>query len=139
MTSSATSFIATDINGYDVFRRSPRFSAGQLIQIGTELIEVLDTDISGAVHTVYLRRGTRGSTAAAHAAGDPILAWQMDERVRRAAYRWVDYVYKRRGSFATLQVNLATGTVYTEFPPDIPEEAAAILDELPIWNVIEGV
>jgi hypothetical protein len=141
MTADAVSFPTVDINGRDVFRRAPRFSAAQLLQIGTELLEVLETEISGSpsVHTVYVRRGVRGTTAAGHAEGDPILTYLVDERVQRATFRWADYVYKRRGSFATLQTDLATGTVYTEFPPDIPEEAAGILDELPCWNIAEGV
>lgn len=138
---TASALVVGNINGRDSLYRAPRFSAGAMIRIGDEWLDVLHTDISAAeipVHTLTVRRGVRGSTAASHTSGAAIDVFIPDETVSRASERWVSYLYKRRGSFAGTQIDTTTGVI-NRFPPDVPEEVTGILGELPMWDIASGV
>ena len=68
----------------DMITLSPAGSAnpGDLIQIGGELMEVIETAPDGSQYSVA--RGACSSTAAAHSAGMPI--WHLQERVEVVAF-----------------------------------------------------
>lgn len=130
--SSATTLIVNNINGAQYNAETPRFSPGQWLQIESEWLEVVATDISDGgspVHTLTVIRGVRGSTAAAHVKDTPISIWYPESAAVRAAQRWVAYLYNRRSIYQTEIVN-AQGTYTIVFPTDMPDEVKGELAPL---------
>ena len=123
---SVTSITVSDADGADAEAWTPRFSPGQLIQIGTEWLSVEAVNVTTNVLTV--RRGQRGSTAAVHAAAAPISIWRADELIQRAAIRWVAFIYARRGVFEQVSYD---GVATVRFPASMPQEVQDILDDYP--------
>lgn len=126
LSSNATSLTVTDADGLDSEGLTPRFSYGQLLKIESEFLEVVD--VNTTTNALTVNRGVRGTTAAAHAQGTPISIFAPEPTVTRAALRWADYLYARRGSFEQTKYD---GIAVVTFPPDMPGEVKAILDELP--------
>jgi len=118
----------TDVNGAfdptDTLRikELPRFSPGQMLRIGDEYLDVIDTD--GIANTLTVKRGIRGTAAQQHAQGTAIAIWQPDSVIVRAATKWVGFMYKRRGDFQRIEFD---GVQLRTFPEDIPQEVANIL------------
>lgn len=118
---AATIFTVTDADGADSHGRTPRFSPGNLVQIGDELCDVVSVDYDAETLTAV--RGARGSTAAAHDAGAPLSIWSVQPEVARAATVWAALLYKRRGVFEKAYAEGVT----LSFPGDAPEEVAGAL------------
>jgi len=116
-TLTATTFTVADVDGDDPNGESPRLSAGNLIQIDSEWMNVISTVV--ATNTVTVTRGVNGSTAATHPIQTPVSVWQTDLSIRRAVTRQVCAIYARKGAFETIRVS-DMGIV--SFPPDIMTE-----------------
>lgn len=128
-----TTLTVADADGVDVFGMTPRFSPGQLLRIESEFVEV--TAVNTTTNAVTIRRGMRGTTAAAHMQGTAISWFQPEPVIQRAAQRWAGYLYDRRGSFEMVRIEDITTLA---FPPDMPQEVANILGELPqdLWRAV---
>jgi len=122
--SSTTSVTVADADGADLDGFTPRFSAGNLIQIGTEWMDVVAVNTTTNVLTV--RRAVNGSTAAAHTAADAVKVYRVDERIRRVATRQADMLYARRGAF---QVETLDGVGVVTYPQDLLNELMGVLTE----------
>lgn len=94
---SVTSLTVADIDGSDDTGRTPRISAGNLLKIDNEYMEVTATNTSTNVATV--RRGVHGTTAAAHTTGADVHVWQVEETIRAEVARQVGFIYARRGAY----------------------------------------
>lgn len=113
LTISAISFVVANVDAPNANGLTPALSAGNLIQVDTEWMEVASTDITSNVVTV--RRGVNGSTAAAHTAGAIIYAFQVEEQVKRATYRQAAGEYTKIGAYdeSTVQ-DLSTVTFFAD-------------------------
>lgn len=123
---SATTVQVSDASGADAWARAPRFSPGQLIGLESEYCEVEAVDV--VTNRLTVVRGARGSVAAQHAQGTPVMLFEPEPVIVRATLRWAAYLYRRRGQFQRVQFD---GVATTEFPPDVPEEVAGILAAIP--------
>ena len=70
VSTSATTLTVADVDGTDEYGFTPRISAGNLLKIDDELLEVTATNTSTNVVTV--RRGVNGTTAATHLNAAPV-------------------------------------------------------------------
>lgn len=111
-TTTATTFTVADVDGADSTGRTPRISAGNLIKIDSELMEVTATNTTTNVVTV--RRGVHGSTAAAHLISTAVYVFQVEETIRQEVARQVGYIYARRGAFDNYSI-MELGV--QQFPP----------------------
>lgn len=119
---SVTSLTVADVGGTNPLGDAPRLSAGNVIQIETEWMDVTATD--DATNSVTVRRGVNGSTAAAHTAGTAVQVFQVDESIKRAVVRQTAFQYARRGAFDTVRY----GDISTvAFPKDMLEEVYGLL------------
>lgn len=109
---TVTTFTVADVDGADSYGRIPRISAGNLIKIDSELMEVTATNTG--TNTVTVRRGVHGSTAATHSVSAPVYVWQVEETIRQEVARQVGYVYARRAAFDNYSV-MELGV--QQFPP----------------------
>lgn len=95
--------------------------AGQLVRVNDELMVV--TAVSPVSATVT--RGARGTIAAAHAAGDLVRVWQVDEAVSWQVARQAAFLYSRRGAYETAS---ADGFGSQSLPPDLLAALKGALD-----------
>lgn len=121
-TTTATTFTVADVDGDDPNGESPRISAGNLIQIDSEWMNVISTVV--ATNTVTVVRGVNGSVAATHLIAAPVSVWQTDLSVRRLVARQVAAIYARKGAFETVRIS-EIGIV--SFPPDLMTEVNDLL------------
>lgn len=84
ITSSATTLELTELDGNDEDGLSPRIEEGQLLRIEDELLEVISLTDN---NTLTVKRGARGSTAAAHAQTTVIKKWRVHEDIAQACYQ----------------------------------------------------
>lgn len=84
LAADGTSLTVNDVDGLDIYGLLPRFSAGQVLKIGSELIETA-LPISTVGNTIGLVRGVNGSTAAAHNQNVAISVWRPPAPVQEAA------------------------------------------------------
>lgn len=122
LSSSGTSLTVSDADGLDANGYTPRFSAGQLIRIESEYLEVLAANTTTNVLTV--RRGVNGTTAASHVQGTVIDTFIVEPEVSHAVARWAGYLYKRRGEF---QKSTYDGVISTSWPVDIPGDVQNVM------------
>lgn len=122
ITDSAVSFTASDVDGLDSMGRAPRISAGNLLKIDSEVIEVTATDTSA--NTVTIRRAMRGTSAAAHVSGTTIYVWNVEDDIRYVVARAAAYSYSRIGAFNTTQAQDFTTVTY---PADFPAQVRAAI------------
>lgn len=127
ISSSAVSWTVSAPASPDAMRQSPRLSAGMMLRVGTEFMLVLEVDYD--LNVIYVQRGIRGSTAAAHASGVVIEVWQVEPAIARASARWAGYLYKRRGHYENARTE-ADGAMIIQMPSDMPDEVRHILDEI---------
>lgn len=125
ITSSATSLTVVDIDGADLYGNTPRISAGNLLKIDSEYIEVTATDTATQIATV--RRGVNGSTAGAHLAGAVVSTWQTEDMIARATARQAGLIYGRLGAYTTVEVSALGGE--TKYPADLLAEVRAIINQ----------
>jgi hypothetical protein len=99
------------------------FSAGHLIQINSEWMEVTDTNTT--LHTLTVTRGVNGSTAAAHLDTDDVAIWQIPEDVQHATATQAGLLYARRGAHDRADI---TEIGLIQYPPDLKRELINTLD-----------
>ncbi len=121
-TTTATTFTVIDVDGDNSLGESPRLSAGNVIQIDSEWMNVISTDIT--TNSVTVVRGVNGSMAAAHLIDAPVSVWQTDLSVVRLVTRQVCSIYARKGAFETVRIG-DMGIV--SFPPDLMHEVNDLL------------
>lgn len=121
-TAAVTTITLTDIDGTDVYGRQPWISAGSLLQIDSEWLEVIATNTTTNVATV--RRGVNGSTAATHLISATVSVYQPEEDIRDVVARQAGFKYARRGAYETVTV-ADLGSI--QFPPDLLGELRATL------------
>lgn len=122
ITASATTLTVADADGTDLNGFTPRFSPGNLIQIGSELMDV--TAVNTTTNTLTVRRGVNGTTAAAHTLGDDVKVYQVDPRIRRIAARQTAQMIARQGAF---QVETLDGVGVITYSQDLLPELRAVL------------
>lgn len=127
-TTQATITVA-DVDGADTYGLTPRISAGQLLKINDEFLEVTATDT--AAQTATVRRGVNGSTAATHAIGDDVYVWLVEEPVRREVARQAGMLNARRGAYSTVEI---TALGETRYPADLLTSLRAVLGEYAYVN-----
>lgn len=123
-TDSVSSVTVSDARGLDSYRRSPRFSPGQLVRMESEFGAVLGVDYDE--NRLDVLRGVLGTTKATHAKDIPLRSFEVDQTIQYAAAVWAAYCYKRRGRYENTEFVPGAGVART-FPKDIPPEVAGIL------------
>lgn len=118
---SVTTLTVDDVDGENPYGESPRISAGNVIQIDTEWMDVIDTDI--ATNAVTVIRGVNGSTAAAHSGGAVVSVYLVDENIRRIC-RQAANQYAKIGAFDIVKMN---DFQTIQFAPDLLQEIADLL------------
>lgn len=122
LTDSATSFVVSDVDAPNALGLIPAISAGNLLQIDSEWLEVTATVVG--TNTVTVRRGVNGSTAAAHSAGTAIYSYRVEPQIERATYRQAAFELAKIGAYDNKAVaDLAT----VDFAPDALAEFHALL------------
>lgn len=122
ITSSQTSFVVSDVDAANALGLTPAISAGNLLQIDSEWLEVTATDTT--TNTVTVRRGVNGSTAAAHTAGTAIYSYAVDEQIKRATYRQAALEYNKIGAYDNVTVQDLTTVTFTA---DVLAEFSSLL------------
>lgn len=122
LSSSATTLTVSDVDGADAYGRTPAISAGALLKIESEYLEVTATNT--ASNTCTVRRGVNGSTAAAHVQTTTVSVFQVEEDIRQVTARQAAFMYARIGAFTTAQIT-AAGTM--TFQKDLLFELKAVL------------
>ena len=120
---SVTTFTVTDVDGLNAYGLTPRLSAGALIRVGSEFMEVTATNIT--TNTVTVRRGVNGSTAAIHAEGATVAMFQVEDNIRRVVARQAAFLYARRGSYENASV---TDMAVVSFPSDLLGELIGVMN-----------
>jgi hypothetical protein len=123
-TATATTLTVVDVDGENPYAEAPRISAGHLIRIDDEWMDVVKTNT--ATNTVTVRRGVNGSAAAVHGTNAIVSVWQVDESIRRAVTRQVAFQYARRGAYETRRVQEFTAV---DFPADVLREFYGLLKQ----------
>lgn len=122
LTISAISFVVSNVDAPNSLGLTPALSAGNLIQVDTEMMEVTATDITA--NTVTVRRGVNGSTAAAHTAGTAIYSYQVEEAIKRATYRQAGLLYAKMGAYDNVTIQDLSAVTFTA---DVLAEFNALL------------
>lgn len=132
LTDTARLIHVTNVGGADELGRTPRFTPGQLIKMGSELALVNTTD--DTADTLGVTRGANGTTKASHVQGTSITIFEPDERIQQACLRLAGFIYKRRGSYESENSNDLGTTI--KFPGDLPPEVAGLVQDLidDIWG-----
>lgn len=122
VSASATTLTVADVDGADEYGFTPRLSAGNLIKIDTELLEVTATNTSSNVVTV--RRGANGTTAATHLIAAPVSVWRTEDGIRRVTARQAGMLYARRGAYEQQTI---TDVGVVTYPADLLAELRGVL------------
>jgi hypothetical protein len=122
VTDTATTFTVADVDGGDEYGFTPRISAGNLVKIDNEIMEVIATTV--ATNTVTVRRGVNGTTAATHLIAAPVSTWQTDDNIRRVTARQAGALYARRGAYEQQQI---TDVGVITYPADLLAELRGVL------------
>ncbi len=122
LTSEATSFVASDINGIADDLITPRFQAGQMLRLnsnaGIEFVIIK----SIATNTVTLVRGVNGTTALTHPIATPIENFRVDETVTQMCIRLVQWRYRQKDTDSfdrTFNLAMQTATTPSALPADV--------------------
>jgi hypothetical protein len=119
---TATTFTVADVDGANAQGYSPRISAGNLLKVDSEYMEVTATNITTNVITVI--RGANGSTAAAHLIAAPVSVWQVEDNIKRVTARQAGLLYARRGAFETANI---TEIGIIQYPVDLLAELRGVV------------
>jgi len=128
MTDTQTSIITSGIWGVDAYGATPLFSPGNLIRIDNELMDITAADAT--TKSLTLRRGIRGSTAAAHTVGSVISLWYPEDDIANAATRQAALLYARRGAYQ--QVTTYPDGVSVSYPSDLLAEIRATIQRFTV-------
>jgi hypothetical protein len=121
VSTTATTFTVADADGLDALYRTPRFSAGNLIKVDSEVMEIMATDTG--TNTLTVRRGQRGTTAATHLISAAISVWNPEPDVVQALTRWACYGFARKGAF---EESVITDLGQISYPADAPRQVRHI-------------
>lgn len=124
ITASQTTLVVADIDGTNDYGLAPRISAGNLLKIGDELLEVTATNIT--TNTATVRRGVNGTTGAIHAISAPVSVYQVDEPIAHITARQASLLYARRGAYDSKNIS-DIGTI--QFPSDLLSELTGVLTQ----------
>jgi hypothetical protein len=119
---SVTTFTVSDVDGLSLDGLSPRLSAGNLIRVESEFMDVLSTTVPS--NTVTVKRGVNGSTAAVHAQGVNVEVWQVEDTIRRVTARQAAMMYARRGAYDNINI---TDLAVQQYPSDLLSEMRGVL------------
>lgn len=108
---SVTTITVANVDGANVNGDTPRFSAGMLIKIEDEWLEV-SAATNSTTDTLTVKRGSLGSTAAAHALNKEIYIFQPHKAVAGAIMAYVHWRYNQKNS---------RGDYGDEIPKDISD------------------
>jgi hypothetical protein len=122
ISTSATTLTVADVDGADEYGFAPRISAGNLIKIDSEIMEVIATTV--ATNTVTVRRGANGTTAATHLIAAPVSTWQTEDTIRRVTARQAGMLYARRGAYEQQTI---TDVGVITYPADLLAELRGVL------------
>lgn len=120
---TATTLTVADVDGENAYAEAPRISAGHLLQIGSEWMDVVKTDPD--TNGVTVVRGVNGSTAATHTTDDTVSVFLVDESIRRAVTRQSAFQYSRKGAYESRRTD---GLTAVEYPSDLLGEVQDLLD-----------
>ena len=122
ISTTATTITVADVDGSNPDGFTPRISAGNLIGIDNELLEVTATNT--VTNVVSVRRGVNGTTAATHLNAAPVSVWQTDDNVRRVTARQAGLLYARRGAYEQQTI---TDVGVITYPADLLSELRGVL------------
>jgi hypothetical protein len=122
VSTSATTFTVADVDGGDIYGFTPRISAGNLVRIDSEIMEVIAT--TTATNVVTVRRGVNGTTAATHLISAAVYTWQTEDNIRRATARQAGMLYARRGAYEQQTI---TDVGVITYPADLLAELRGVL------------
>lgn len=109
----AATITVADATGPDALGLAPRFYAGQLLRLGEEFIHVIGVDASA--NTLSVIRGVRGTTAASHPAGTPLVIYAPPLDVQALCLRWAAWLYQQ------VDASIGAGADWL-YPPDLPDD-----------------
>lgn len=95
LTSSATSFTASDADGLDDGGRQ-RFEVGQYLKMDSEVVKVVG--LNTTTNVIDIRRAQLGTSAAAHTAGVDILSYRPMPDIEKQCERLAVWLYQHRDS-----------------------------------------
>lgn len=106
ITSATTTTVeVNDADGADLWGRTPRFQAGQIIKLDSEYMYIVAVTAAASTNTLTVRRGWNGSTAASlHDGGVAIYIWRPMADVRRAHLDLCAWLYRHKDLAETGQV-----------------------------------
>lgn len=122
ISTTATTITVADVDGSNPDGFTPRISAGNLIGIDNELLEVTATNT--VTNVVTVRRGMNGTTASTHLIAAPVSVWQTDDNVRRVTARQAGLLYARRGAYEQQTI---TDVGVITYPADLLSELRGVL------------
>lgn len=122
ISTTATTITVADVDGSNPDGFTPRISAGNLLRIDNELLEVTATNT--VTNVVSVRRGVNGTTAATHLNAAPVSVWQTDDNVRRVTARQAGLLYARRGAYEQQTI---TDVGVITYPADLLSELRGVL------------
>jgi hypothetical protein len=122
VTTTAATLTVADVDGVDEYGFAPRLSAGNLIRVDDEVMEVTATNVT--TNTVTVRRGANGTTAATHLIAAPVQVWRTDDNIRRAVARQAGMLYARRGAYEQQTI---TDVGVVTYPADLVAELRGVL------------
>lgn len=122
ISTTATTITVADVDGSNPDGFTPRISAGNLIGIDNELLEVTATNT--VTNAVTVRRGMNGTTASTHLIAAPVSVWQTDDNVRRVTARQAGLLYARRGAYEQQTI---TDVGVITYPADLLSELRGVL------------
>lgn len=112
-----------------VVTSAANLSEGMLLRLEEEYVGI----VSISDNNVTVKRGIRGTTAVAHAIDTTIEVFQPESTIVRAAQRWAAMLFDRTGAFEQVTLDGLGGAV--QFPPNVPDDVRAMLDDGP-WNPV---
>jgi hypothetical protein len=124
VSTSAATFTVANAGGGDAYGMTPRISAGDLLKVDSEYLEV--TLVNFSTNVVTVRRGVNGSTAATHLINAPVYRWEVETPVKHAVARQVGLMYSRRGAYVTTEIQ---GMGEIRYPADFLAEVKGMLNE----------
>jgi len=93
LASGGTSLTLNDVDGAGPWGMTPRISAGHLLRIESEYVEVVSTNTSG--NTAAIVRARNGTTAAAHVQNTDVERWRVHPKVKQACIIQAVHQFKR--------------------------------------------
>jgi hypothetical protein len=121
---SGISLIVADADGTAGDLLSPRFQAGQMIQIGTELMLVISVNTTS--NSLVVLRGYNGSTAAAHLVGVKIAVFRVMGTIETACIRLVKWRYTQKDT-DNFDKTYILGVGQVNVPTAIPSDVLMVL------------